>query len=112
MQLYTDSLHKIAYATDASVYREIPYGVAYPETLGDIQTLLQMARERHTHLIPRAGGTSIAGQVVGSGIVVDISKHWNHILEINQQERWVRVEPGVVRDELNIALKPYGLFFY
>ena len=111
MILYTDSLHKIAYATDASVYREIPYGVAYPETVEDIQELLRMARERHTHLIPRAGGTSIAGQVVGSGIVVDISRHWNHILEINRQERWARVEPGVVRDELNIALKPYGLFF-
>lgn len=111
MQLFTDSLHKIAYATDASVYREIPYGVAYPETIEDIQELMCMARERKTHLIPRAGGTSIAGQVVGSGIVVDISKYWNRILEINQEERWARVEPGVVRDELNIALKPYGLFF-
>lgn len=111
MLIYTDSLHKIAYATDASVYREMPYGVAYPETIEDIQELIRMAREKNTHLIPRAGGTSIAGQVVGCGIVVDISKHWNHILEINQQERWVRVEPGVVRDELNIALKPYGLFF-
>lgn len=111
MKLYTDSLHKIAYATDASVYREIPYGVAYPETIEDVQKLMRMARERKTHLIPRAGGTSIAGQVVGSGIVVDISKYWNHILEVNQVERWARVEPGVVRDELNIALKPYGLFF-
>ena len=111
MQLYTDSLHKIAYATDASVYREIPYGVAYPETIKDIQELIKIARAKKTHLIPRAGGTSIAGQVVGSGIVVDISKHWNHILEINQEERWARVEPGIVRDELNIALKPYGLFF-
>lgn len=111
MKFYTDSLHKIAYATDASVYREIPYGVAYPETIEDIQGLLRMARERHTHLIPRAGGTSIAGQVVGNGIVVDISKHWNHILEINKEEQWARVEPGVVRDELNIALKEYGLFF-
>lgn len=111
MKLYTDSLHKITYATDASVYREIPYGVAYPETTEDIQELMRMARERKTHLIPRAGGTSIAGQVVGSGIVVDISKHWNHILAINEEERWARVEPGVVRDELNIALKPYGLFF-
>lgn len=111
MKIFTDSLHKIAYSTDASVYREIPYGVAYPETIEDILELMRMARERHTHLIPRAGGTSIAGQVVGSGIVVDISKHWNHILEINQEERWARVEPGVVRDELNIALKPYGLFF-
>lgn len=111
MKLYTDSLHKIAYATDASVYREIPYGVAYPETVQDIQNLMRMARERHTHLIPRAGGTSIAGQIIGSGIVVDISKHWNHILEINKDERWARVQPGVVRDELNIALKEYGLFF-
>ena len=111
VQFFTDSLHKIAYATDASVYREIPYGVAYPESSGDILELLRMARERKTHLIPRAGGTSIAGQVVGSGIVVDISKHWNHILEINQEERWARVEPGVVRDELNITLKDYGLFF-
>ena len=83
MKLYTDSLHKIAYATDASVYREIPYGVAYPETLEEIQKLMCMAKDRHIHLIPRAGGTSIAGQVVGSGIVVDISKHWNHILEIS-----------------------------
>ncbi len=111
MRFYSDSLHKIAYATDASVYREIPYGVAYPESIGDIQDLMRMARERKTHLIPRAGGTSIAGQVVGSGIVVDVSKDWNHIIEINSEERWARVEPGVVRDELNISLKPYGLFF-
>lgn len=111
MHLFTDSLHKIAYATDASVYREIPYGVAYPKTIEDIQELIKITRAKKTHLIPRAGGTSIAGQVVGSGIVVDISKHWNHILEINQGERWARVEPGVVRDELNLALKPYGFFF-
>ena len=111
MKLYTDSLHKIAYATDASVYREIPYGVAYPETVEDVQELMKLAREKGVDLIPRAGGTSIAGQVVGSGIVVDISKHWNKILEINVEERWARVQPGVVRDELNIALKPYGLFF-
>ena len=111
MKIYTDSIHKIAYSTDASVYREIPYGVAYPERVDHVQQLLQTARDKHTHLIPRAGGTSIAGQVVGPGIVADISRHWNHILEINAKERWVRVEPGVVRDELNLALQPYGLFF-
>ena len=111
MRLYTDSLHKIAYATDASVYREIPYGVACPETVEDVRKLMALAREKGIDLIPRAGGTSIAGQVVGSGIVADISKHWNKILEINAEERWARVQPGVVRDELNIALKPYGLFF-
>lgn len=111
LHVYTDKLHKLAYATDASVYREIPYGVAYPESIEDIKELVRIAKEKQTHLIPRAGGTSIAGQVVGSGIVADISKHWNHILEVNKEEKWVRVEPGVVRDELNMALKPYGLFF-
>ena len=111
MKIYSDSLHKIAYATDASVYREIPYGVAYPETIEDVQELMRTTRERGIDLIPRAGGTSIAGQVVGCGIVADISKHWNKILEINAEARWARVQPGVVRDELNIALKPYGLFF-
>ena len=109
--ILTDALHRIAYATDASIYREMPLGVAYPRTKDDIKALLDEARKRQTHLIPRAAGTSIAGQVVGSGIVVDISRYMNRILEINAEKRWVRVEPGVVRDELNIALKPYGLFF-
>ena len=109
--LLTDPLHRIAYATDASTYREVPQGVAYPENEADIIDLINIAHERKTHLIPRAGGTSIAGQVVGSGIVVDISKHFNKILEINEEERWARVQPGVVLDELNFALKPYGLFF-
>ena len=109
--IHTDPLHRIAYATDASAYREVPQGVAFPENEQDIVYLIETARERKTHLIPRAGGTSIAGQVVGSGIVVDISKHFKKILEINPEERWARVQPGVVLDELNIALEPYGLFF-
>lgn len=86
-------------------------GVAYPRTEDDIRQLMDEARRRKTHLIPRAGGTSIAGQVVGSGIVVDVSRYMNRILEINAEQRWVRVQPGVVRDELNMALRPYGLFF-
>ena len=109
--LHTDPLHRIAYATDASAYREVPQGVAFPENEQDIVYLIQEAQERKTHLIPRAGGTSIAGQVVGSGIVVDISKHFKKILEVNAEERWARVQPGVVLDELNLALEPYGLFF-
>lgn len=111
MEILTDTLHRIAYATDASAYREMPLGVAYPKTETDIIELIHEARRRHTYLIPRAGGTSIAGQVVGNGIVVDISRHFNHILKFNKQERWVWVEPGVVRDELNLFLRPYGLFF-
>ncbi|MBO4600317.1 MAG: FAD-binding protein [Bacteroidales bacterium] len=111
MQILTDNLHRIAYATDASAYREMPMGVAYPKNELEIIELIHEAKRLHTHLIPRAGGTSIAGQVVGNGIVVDISRHFNHILQFNEQERWVWVEPGVVRDELNLFLKPYGLFF-
>lgn len=109
--LLTDPLHRIAYATDASAYREVPQGVAFPENEQDIVYLIQEAQQRNTHLIPRAGGTSIAGQVVGNGIVVDISKHFKKILEVNAEERWARVQPGVVLDELNLALAPYGLFF-
>ena len=109
--IHTDPIHLIAYATDASAYREMPKGVSYPANDEEVRQLILYAHQHHTHLIPRAGGTSIAGQVVGDGIVVDISRHFNKILEINADERWVRVQPGVVRDELNIALKPYGLFF-
>ena len=108
--IHTDRLHKLAYATDASAYREIPAGVAYPQNEADVQELVLEARRRGTCLIPRASGTSLAGQVVGKGIVVDV-RSWNRILEINPEERWVRVQPGVVRDELNVALRPYGLFF-
>ena len=110
-EILSDRLHRIAYSADASVYREMPLGVAYPQTVADVVALVAEARSRGTHLIPRAGGTSICGQVVGSGIVCDISKHWNKILEINPSQRWARVQPGVVRDELNLALKPHGLFF-
>ena len=73
MQYYTNKLHQIVYATDASVYREIPYGVIYPETEEDVRALMRLAKEKGVDLIPRAGGTSLAGQVVGSSIVVDTS---------------------------------------
>ena len=109
-KVLTDSLHRIAYSTDASIYREVPQGVAYPQTEEDIVELVQEARRRKTCLIPRAAGTSIAGQVVGKGIVVN-TKGWNKTVKINPEERWARVQPGVVRDELNLTLKPYGLHF-
>lgn len=110
MKVLTDPLHRMAYATDASAYREMPVGVAFPSDAGEVGELLAQARALGTHLIPRAAGTSLAGQVVGEGIVVDI-RGWNQILEINPEERWARIQPGVVRDELNLALKPYGLLF-
>lgn len=109
--IYDDNTYRTLYATDASAYREVPTAVAIPKTIEDLKTLIAFAREHKTSLIPRTAGTSLAGQVVGNGIVVDVSKHFTKILEVNPEERWVRVQPGVVRDELNIFLKPYGLYF-
>lgn len=109
--LQFDSLTKTLYATDASVYREMPLAVAFPKTQSDIKKLIQFATQNGTSLIPRTAGTSLAGQCVGNGIVVDVSKYFTQILEFNKEERWVRVQPGVVRDELNRFLKPHGLFF-
>jgi FAD/FMN-containing dehydrogenase/Fe-S oxidoreductase len=110
-ELYWDDKMKVLYATDASAYREMPLAVAIPQSAGDLKELIRFAREQHSSLIPRTAGTSLAGQVVGSGIVVDVSKNFTRILELNEKARWVRVQPGVVRDELNMFLRPYGLFF-
>lgn len=109
--LYWDSTMRKLYATDASAYREMPLAVAIPKNNDDIQQLIAFANTHNTVLIPRTAGTSLAGQVVGSGIIVDVSKYFTGILEVNVEERWVRVQPGVIRDELNMHLKPYGLYF-
>lgn len=111
IKIFTDKVSRVLYATDASAYRELPYGVCFPENPEDIQEIINEASSRRLSVIPRCGGTSLAGQVVGSGIVADVSRYMNKIIEVNSQERWVRVEPGVVLDELNSALEPYGLFF-
>ncbi len=102
---------RVVYSTDASAYQEKPLAVAIPKTVEDIKKLTVFAKENHTTLIPRAAGTSLAGQVVGNGIVVDISKNFTNILEVNQAEKWVRVQPGVIRNDLNAYLKSFGLLF-
>lgn len=102
---------RMSYATDASVYQEEPLAVALPKTVNDIRLLIKFAAQKGLTLIPRAAGTSLAGQVVGAGVVVDISKYLTSVLEVNQQEGWVRVQPGVIRDDLNAYLKPFGLMF-
>ena len=106
-----DKVTNTIYSTDASVYKEEPVAVAWPKTSSDIKKILQFAAHEKSHVTLRAGGTSLAGQVVSSGIIVDISKYMNKILEINKEEMWVRVEPGVVLDELNLELRKSGLFF-
>lgn len=109
--LFTDTTMRTLYATDASVYKEMPLAVARPKTEEDIKKLIRFANTHKTSLIPRTAGTSLAGQVVGAGIVVDVSVYWNKILEVNKEEKWVRVQPGVVCDELNKFLAPFGLMF-
>ena len=110
-ELFTDSLWRRIFATDASVYRDVPLAVAYPKTEVDIQQIIRFARDNKTSLIPRTAGTSLAGQCVGKGIVVDVSKYFTQIIEVNEQEKTVRVQPGVIRDDLNRHLLSYGLFF-
>lgn len=109
--LFTDLTMRSLYATDASDFREMPLAVARPKSKEDIKKLIKFARSSNTSLIPRTAGTSLAGQVVGKGIVVDVSKYFTRILEVNEKEKWVKVEPGVVLDELNKHLQPYGLMF-
>ena len=109
--LHTDILMQTIYSTDASVYREMPLAVAFPKSKEDIRKIILFAQANKISLIPRTAGTSLAGQCVGNGIVVDVSKHFTEILEINKEEKTVTVEPGVIRDILNLKLKEESLFF-
>ncbi len=110
-ELRIDTLSKALYATDASVYRKTPLGVAFPKGTSDIKKLILFAQENNIGLIPRTAGTSLAGQCVGDGLVVDVSVHLNRILSVDQEKMQVTVQPGVIRDELNTYLAPFGLFF-
>ncbi len=107
--VYTSNVQRIIYATDASSYREIPQAVCKPKSKEDLRRIIAFANEHQTSVIPRAGGTSLAGQVVGKGIVVDVSKYLNKIVEFNAEEQWIVVEPGVNLAELNQFLTPHDL---
>src|SRR5664280_196559 len=109
--LYTDTATLLMYSTDASAYREVPLAVVRAKNSDDLKVLIDFARNEKIPLIPRTAGTSLAGQVVGTGIVVDVSRYMTAVLEINATEHWVRVEPGVILDELNLLVLQSGLFF-
>ncbi len=110
-ELITDLSTRLMYATDASAYRELPLGVARPLHENDIINLVHFAVKNKLTLIPRAAGTSLAGQVVGRGLVVDVSRHMTRIIEVDEKRKLVRVQPGVILDELNNDLRDTGLFF-
>ena len=106
-----NKLHQYLYATDASVYRKLPLAVAFPKSSTGIKQLIDFATKHHTSLIPRAAGTSLAGQCVGDGIIVDVSKYFTKIISVDKENKTIKLQPGVIRDELNDYLKPFGLFF-
>lgn len=110
-ELHWDHALRRLYATDASEYQELPAAVALPKSEADLRTLLAFAAQHRIGLIPRGAGTSLAGQVVGNGIVVDVGRHLNRIIAVEAKHRRVRVQPGVVRNELNRVLAPHGLLF-
>ncbi|MEL6274929.1 MAG: FAD-binding and (Fe-S)-binding domain-containing protein, partial [Bacteroidota bacterium] len=110
-ELQLDLSHRIAFSTDASVYRTPPKAVVFPKNLEDIIAIVRFADEYQIGITPRAGGTSLAGQAIGEGLIVDVSRHLTEILEVNTTERWVRVQPGVIRDQLNAFLRPLGFWF-
>ncbi len=112
--LNPDYANRTVLATDNSIYQVLPQGVIYPKNTRDLVRLTELAHMKQFHgivLSPRGGGTGTNGQSLTDGLIVDISKYMNQILEINVEERWVRVQAGVVKDQLNAAIKPHGLFF-
>ena len=106
-----DAVSRALYSTDASVYQIEPRGVVVPRTREDILRALEICRRLRCPITMRGGGTSQGGQAIGPGLQIDVSKYYNRLLEVNAQERWARVEPGIVLDELNAQLAPLGLRF-
>jgi FAD/FMN-containing dehydrogenase/Fe-S oxidoreductase len=106
-----DAVSRALYSTDASIYQLEPVGVVVPRTREDVITAVELCGRFHCSITMRGGGTSQAGQAIGRGLVIDTSRYLNRVLEISAEERWVRVEPGIVLDELNHALKPFALRF-
>ncbi len=103
-----DTYSRILYSTDASIYQIVPLGVVLPRHRADAVEAVRFAVRHRLPALARGGGTSLSGQAVGEAIVLDFSKYMRRILEFNPEERWVRVEPGVIQDELNAFLKPHG----
>ena len=106
-----DPFTRVLYSTDASIYQMEPVGVVIPRNVEDVLAVMEVAKENTVPVLPRAGGTSLAGQTVNHAIVTDFSKYLNQLIEVNKEEQWARVEPGIVLDDLNRQLLPYGLMY-
>ncbi len=106
-----DQYSRLLYSTDASMYQMEPIGVVIPRHAGDVQAVLELANRENVAVLPRGGGTSLTGQTVNRAVVMDFSRWMQGILEVNREEMWARVQPGVVQDELNAHVRPLGLLF-
>ena len=102
----TDTYSRILYSTDASIYQVMPHGVLIPKSPGDVHAAVELAAKYDVTLLPRTGGSSLAGQAVGESLVIDFTRHLDRVLDVNTDEQWVRVQPGIVLDELNLHLRP------
>ncbi len=109
--LRTDQISRVLYSTDASIYQVMPHAVLIPKTIDDVGTAVTLAAAHNVPVLPRTAGSSLAGQAVNEALIIDFTRHLDHILEFNAEERWVRVQPGVVLDSLNAYLRPHGLQF-
>ena len=110
-EVRTDDYSRILYSTDASIYQVMPHGVMFPRSAADVQAVITLAAQHGIALVPRTGGSSLAGQAIGEALVMDFTAHLNGILEYSREEQWVRVEPGIVLDQLNLELASSGLQF-
>ncbi|HWN92865.1 MAG TPA: FAD-binding oxidoreductase, partial [Verrucomicrobiae bacterium] len=106
-----DAYSRLLYSTDASMYQMEPIGVVVPRHAGDVQAVLEIANRGNVAVLPRGGGTSLTGQTVNRAVVMDFSRFMNNVLEVNEEELWARVQPGLVQDELNHHVRPLGLLF-
>src|SRR5271167_1347798 len=104
-----DATSRRLYSTDASIYQIEPLGVVIPKTTADLQTIVQIAAELGVSITARGGGTSLSGQSIGPGVVIDCSKYLNRILDIDPVAKTARVQPGVILDQFNHALAPFDL---
>src|SRR6476620_7034052 len=106
-----DRASRLMYSTDASIYEIEPIGVVIPRTHEDVFATMEVARDFKVPVLPRGAGTSLAGQTVCDAVVIDMSKYLNKVLEVNREEHWAIVEPGVVQEQLNLHLRPMGFLF-
>ncbi len=104
-----DPFSRVLYSTDASIYQMQPVGVVIPRSVEDVLAVMEVARDNRVPVLPRSGGTSLAGQTVNHAIVMDFSKYMNQVLEVNEEEQWARVQPGIILDQLNRHLTRYNL---